>query len=207
MVVGVFCVSSVIIGSWLSGRCRRRLRVTVMVVSLLRTGGPVVMTHCFSTGWGVVAVPQTRGSTHGGRQRDHPDRAQQHHGAAESRHRFSLQPAVPDPASAHDDINLEQQRAKVRGLDQFRFTGVGTERRASSSRHRPQRNDGKVHHDAKDQHRGGGSCQHQPRPEELEQRDGREKQPCWHPFLPVGGNDREVDDRSAQRGERGEPSR
>lgn len=76
MVVGVFCVSCVIIGSWLpSGRCRRRLCVTVMVVSLLRTGGPVVMTHCFSTGWGVVAVSQTRGSTHGGRQRDDPDRA------------------------------------------------------------------------------------------------------------------------------------
>ncbi len=49
--------------------------MTVMVVGLFGTGGPVVMTHCFSTGWGVVAVSQTRGSTHGGRQRDDPDRA------------------------------------------------------------------------------------------------------------------------------------
>ena len=69
------------------------------------------MSPCFSTGWGVIAVPQTGGSAHCGRQCDDPDRAKEHHGAAEGGHRLSLKAAVPDPASAHDDIDLEQQRA------------------------------------------------------------------------------------------------
>lgn len=72
---------------------------------------PVVIGHRFRTCWRVVAMAQTRCSTHGGRQRNDPDRAEEHHGAAEGRQRFSSQAAIPDPSGAHHDINLKQQRA------------------------------------------------------------------------------------------------
>lgn len=109
-VVAVFYADSVIMDSYVpGGRCRVGFRVIVVVG--LSCIVPVVMGPRFRVCWRVVAMAQTRRSTHGGGQRDDPDRAEEHHGAAESWQRFSLQAAVPDPARAHHDINLEQQRA------------------------------------------------------------------------------------------------
>ncbi len=110
MVVAVFYAGPVIVASCVpGGRCRVGFRIIVVVG--LSCIIPVVMCPRFRTCWRVVAMAQTRCSTHGGCQRNDPDRAEEHHGAAKSRQRFALQAAVPDPARAHHDINLEQQRA------------------------------------------------------------------------------------------------
>lgn len=110
MVVTAFYARPVIMASCVpGGRCRVGFRVIVVVG--LSCIAAVVMGPRFRTCWRVVAMAQTRRSTHGGSQRNDPDRAEEHHGAAESWQRFSLQTAVPNPARAHHDINLEQQRA------------------------------------------------------------------------------------------------
>ena len=92
-----------------SGWCGGGLRVMAVVVGV-RCVSPVMMGVCLRTWW-PVAVAQSRGGTHCGRQRDDPDRAEKHHRASERRQRFSLQAAVPDPAGAHHDINLKQECA------------------------------------------------------------------------------------------------
>lgn len=107
MVVAVFYASPVITACCApGGRCSVGFRVIVVVG--LSCVVPVVVGLRLRTWWRVVAMAQTRCRTHGGGQRDDPDCAEEHHGAAESWHRFSSQAAMPHPARAHHDINLEQ---------------------------------------------------------------------------------------------------
>lgn len=97
MVIAVIYAGAVIMASCVpGGRCRAGFRVIVVVD--LSCIVPVVMCPRFRTCWRVVAMAQTGRNTHGGRQRNDPDRAEEHHGAAESWQRFSLQAAVPNPA-------------------------------------------------------------------------------------------------------------
>lgn len=169
--------------------------------------GSVMMGSRLSTFRPMVAVAQTRGRPHRGRQRDDTHRAEEHHRTSERRQRFTVQAAIPHPAGTHHDINLQHERAQVRGLNHLGLPCMRTERRPSSSRHRPQRDDSDVEDDADREHGMCGTHENKPRPKHLEKRNPGEKRTCGRPLLPVSGNNGEMNDRCAQRRERGEPSR
>jgi len=72
------------------------------------------------------------------RKRDDDPEADQHRRVDERGNWITVLTAVPDPTGAHNDIELEQQRTKVSGLDKLGFSCVWTEGRASRTGKCPQ---------------------------------------------------------------------
>ena len=207
VIISVLGAGLVVVGCWMPCRCcRGRLYRMVMAFGVFCFGS-VMMGSCLSVFRPVVAVAQARGRPHRGRQRDDPDRAEKHHGAAERRQRLTAQAAVPHPAGAHHDIDLQHERAQVRGLHHLGLPCMRTKRRSGSSRHRPQRDDSDVEKDAGRKHRVCSAHHNKPGPKHLENRNASEERTGWHPLLPVSGNNGKVNNGSTQRGERGESSR
>ena len=98
----------------------------------------------------VVAVPQARGSPDCRRQRNDTDRAEQDRSTCEGRHRLPAQTAIPNPAGAHHDIDLKEERAQVSAGHDLGLSGVRTDRSPRRAGQRPKDNGANV-----DQNPGG----------------------------------------------------
>lgn len=98
-----------------------RLRMTSMAV-------------CMGDARAVVTV--SHAGNHARRRRKHNDNpeAGEHRRVDERRNRIAIVTSIPDPAGSHDDVELEQKRAKVSGLHELRFSCVRTEGCSSGPR-------------------------------------------------------------------------
>lgn len=154
----------------------------------------------------VVAVALTGYHAHRGGQGDHADRAEQHCGTRQPGNRLALQPAIPNPAGTHHDINLHQQRRQVGALHHFGLARMRAEWGTRSARQSPQGDGANIEDDPRRQNRKSRPDQDHACPDQLEQRECREERSGQRPFLPVRRNDREVDNCRPERRQCGAPS-
>lgn len=150
----------------------------------------------------MMAVPLAGGNADRGRQRDDTDRADEDRRARERRDRYPLGSAVPDPGSAHDDIDLQQQSTQICGLHDFRDARMRTERGTRGPRQNPQRHRAHIEPDPRGQHRRRGPHQHHSRPDQLQERERDKEHPGKRPFPPMCRRGTEVDKGGPERGER-----
>lgn len=154
----------------------------------------------------MIAMTLSRCNANSRRQRDNGDRADKHRRACKRRNRFPLQSAIPDPRSAHHDIDLQQQSAQIGGLHHLGLTRMRTKRGARGPGQNPQCDSTHVEPDTSGQHRRRGSDQNYTRPNQLEECERSKEYPGQRPFLPVRGHDAEMDESRPQGGQRGTTS-
>jgi hypothetical protein len=149
-------------------------------------------------GRSVVVVSQARSHSYRCRGGDYGTEAEEHDRVGEGWYRSRVLAAIPHPAGAHHDVNLEQKCAEAGGLHEFGFAGVGAERCTRGPGHRPKSDRTDIAHDPRGEHARRGPSQQHPRPNQLKQSHCDEKQPRRYPLLPVSGYYGEVDYRGAE---------
>lgn len=111
------------------------------------------------------------------RRKRHDDpEADEHCRVDECGNRIAVVTPMPDPSGSHDDVELEQQRAKVSGLHILRFSCVRTEGCSSRTGKCPERESADIECYPRGQYRSCPPYQDHSGPDQLEESEDDEEQ-------------------------------